>query len=116
MGLSSCGLAAGEISVAKLRTRSHARSCERTERPTEKRFLACFSRSVGYNTNMNQQEYDLALTAKADRWVAACGGMEVSFLHNGTKWLYVWNPATGEHGYLNLDTDIVEVSLDFSQS
>ena len=53
-------------------------------------------------------EYDLALATKADRWVAACGGHEKPFTHNGTEWLYVWNPSTGEHGYLNLGTDIVE--------
>lgn len=53
-------------------------------------------------------EYAQALAEKADRWIPACGGHEESFKHNGTAWLYVWNPATGEHGYLNLQTDIVQ--------
>lgn len=54
------------------------------------------------------QEYDEAVEARADRWVAACGGLEEPFEHQGTRWLYVWNPATGEHGHLNLDTDLVQ--------
>ena len=52
-------------------------------------------------------EYEQALAERADRWVAACGGAEVPFEHQGGSFLYVWNPATGEHGYLNLGTDIV---------
>ena len=42
-----------------------------------------------------------------DRWVNGCGGSERPFLYNGTRWLYVYNPKRHEHGYLNLDTDIV---------
>ena len=44
-------------------------------------------------------------------WQAACGGSEIPFVVNGTRWLYVWNGT--EHGYLNLDTDIVETNRDF---
>lgn len=39
--------------------------------------------------------------------VPACGGLEVPFTFNGARWLYVWDKATGDHGYLNLDTDII---------
>lgn len=56
-------------------------------------------------------EYAQAVAENADRWVAACGGTEVPFAHNGAEWLYVWNPSTGEHGYLNLGTDIVEKEI-----
>ncbi len=52
-------------------------------------------------------EYAQAQAENADRWVAACGGHEEPFTHDGTEWLYVWNPSTGDHGYLNLGTDIV---------
>jgi hypothetical protein len=52
------------------------------------------------------EEYAAALAERADRWVPACGGHEEAFLHNGTRYLYVWNPATEEHAYLNLDTDM----------
>jgi len=46
-------------------------------------------------------------------WVAACGGLEKPMLVNGTRWLYVWNGTTGQHGWLNLDTDIVYTDRDF---
>ncbi len=53
-------------------------------------------------------EYAQALAERADRWVPACGGAEEPFTHEGVRWLYVWNPATGEHAYLNLDTDLAQ--------
>ena len=43
-----------------------------------------------------------------DQWFPACGGKEIEFKHYGTRWLYVYNPVRDEHGYLNLDTDIVQ--------
>jgi hypothetical protein len=57
-------------------------------------------------------EYAEALVSNADRWVPACGGKEAPFTKNGTRWLYVWNPKMGQHGYLNLDSDLVVSSLD----
>ena len=59
-------------------------------------------------------EYTLAVAENADRYVPACGGMETVFQHNGTRWLYVFNPYRRQHGYLNLDTDIVEFEIDFA--
>jgi hypothetical protein len=41
------------------------------------------------------------------RWVVGCGGSEVPFEYWGTRWLYVFQPSSGRHGYLNLDTDVV---------
>lgn len=55
-----------------------------------------------------KDEYSEAARNKDDKWVAACGGNEIEFTHYGTRWLYVYNPARDEHGYLNLDTDIVQ--------
>lgn len=52
-------------------------------------------------------EYAIAIAENADRWIPACGGNEIPFLHNGTEWLYVYNPRTEGHGYLNMGTDIV---------
>lgn len=52
-------------------------------------------------------EYAAAVAERADRWVPACGGQEVEFVHKGRRWLYVFNPATGAHGYLDLDADLV---------
>jgi hypothetical protein len=43
-----------------------------------------------------------------DRWVPACGGQEVPFKsRSGATLLYCWNPKTGEHAYLNCDTDLI---------
>jgi hypothetical protein len=53
-------------------------------------------------------EYRLAMADKVDEWIPACGGHEEPFTVNHTRWQYMYNPATGEHGYLNLDTDIIE--------
>lgn len=40
-------------------------------------------------------------------WVPACGGTEKPFKsRSGVRLHYMWNPGTGEHAYLNLDTDI----------
>ena len=43
----------------------------------------------------------------ADVWRTGCGGTEEPFEYHGTRWLYVFNPAREQHGYLNLDTDVV---------
>lgn len=50
-----------------------------------------------------------ARLAGPDRWVAASGGTEEPFTRNGVRYLYVWNAHTGDHAYLNLDTDIIDV-------
>ena len=52
-------------------------------------------------------EYQRAVAQRADRWVPACGGNEVPFTAEGSRWLYVFNPATAMHKYLNLDTDLI---------
>ena len=58
-------------------------------------------------------EYLEAVTAKADRWVPANGGLEEPCTaKSGREVLYVYNPATGQHGYLDLDTDIVWTGRD----
>ena len=43
-----------------------------------------------------------------DNWVPGCGGTEVPFTYSGVRYLYVWQPSTGKHGWLNMDTDIVQ--------
>ena len=43
-----------------------------------------------------------------DQWVPACGGTETPFKsRSGITMLYCWNPATRDHAYLNVDTDII---------
>ncbi len=41
-------------------------------------------------------------------WYPACGGTEVPFVtRTGKKLLYVWQPSTGNHAYLNCETDLI---------
>ena len=61
-------------------------------------------------------EYDRAVEEKADRWVAACGGVEEPFVHQTRTYLYVFNPASGEHGYLDIGTDIVHNTAPWEKS
>lgn len=45
--------------------------------------------------------------AENGNWFPACGGTEVPFTtRNGFRLLYCWQPPTGRHAYINLDTDI----------
>ena len=61
-------------------------------------------RAAGHITD----EYFDAAINERDTWVAACGGKEEwTPSRSGRMYLYVWNPATGEHGWLN-QSDIVE--------
>ena len=41
-------------------------------------------------------------------WFPACGGTEVPFTtRTGRRLLYCWQPSTGRHAYLDLDTDLI---------
>lgn len=43
-----------------------------------------------------------------DNWYPASGGTEEPFItRNRYRLLYCWQPSTGKHAYLNLDTDII---------
>ena len=43
-----------------------------------------------------------------DNWVPACGGTEVPFKsRSGRRLQYVWQPSTGYHAYLDVDSDII---------
>jgi len=43
-----------------------------------------------------------------DSWVPACGGLEVPFKsRSGKRLQYVWQPSTGQHAYLDVDSDII---------
>ena len=45
---------------------------------------------------------------KNDSWVPACGGTEVPFKsRSGKRLQYVWQPSTGHHAYLDVDSDII---------
>lgn len=52
-------------------------------------------------------EYSQAAEKLDDRWVAGGGGKETPFTYNNKRWLYVYNHKTREHGFLDMDSDIV---------
>ena len=56
-----------------------------------------------------KREYAEALEHLSDRWVPGANGNEVPCLRGGRWMLYVFNPATRQHGWLDLATDVVEV-------
>ena len=46
--------------------------------------------------------------AEQGPWLPACDGTEVPFVtRTGYRLLYCYQPSTGKHAYINLDTDIV---------
>lgn len=46
--------------------------------------------------------------AEQGNWIPACGGTEVPFLtRTGKRLLYVYQPSTGRHAYLDLGTDLI---------
>lgn len=48
------------------------------------------------------------LESKSDNWIPANGGTEEPFIaKNGRRLLYCWQPLTGNHAYLDCDTDIM---------
>ena len=50
---------------------------------------------------------DAARKAQGD-WYPACGGTEVPFrTRSGRKLLYCWQPSTGNHAYLDCETDLI---------
>jgi len=64
-------------------------------------------RDLDAKLQQQRLQYLRAVAARSDEWVAACGGNETDFTYGGTRWLYVFNPAKQQHGWLNLDTDVV---------
>jgi len=64
---------------------------------------------------MTRKSLSLADRLAADRakrenspWIVAAGGKEEPFIaRSGARLIYVWQPATGKHAYLNLGTDII---------
>jgi hypothetical protein len=43
-----------------------------------------------------------------DNWIPACGGTEEPFVsRSGKRLQYVWQPSTGQHAYLDLDSDTI---------
>ena len=48
------------------------------------------------------------MSTNEGNWFPANGGTETEFkTRSGRRLLYVWQPTTGNHAYLDLDSDII---------
>ena len=57
---------------------------------------------------IDKHNKDTKENIKNDNWVPACGGLEVPFKsRSGKRLQYVWQPSTGHHAYLDVDSDII---------
>jgi hypothetical protein len=57
---------------------------------------------------IESEKKSLAEQETNNNWVPACGGTEVPFKsRSGKRLQYVWQPSTGHHAYLDLDSDII---------
>lgn len=58
-------------------------------------------------SNLAQAIDKAAVIANNGPWIAASGGTEQPFTSRcGRRLLYCWQPTTGRHAYLDLDSDI----------
>lgn len=57
---------------------------------------------------LNEQLEARAAKANNGDWFPACGGTEVPFeTRNRRRLLYVWQPSTGKHAYLDMGSDFI---------
>lgn len=55
-------------------------------------------------------EYKQAVDSRLDMWVRANGGSEeVTLARDGNRYVYVYNPYLDLHGWICVDTDIVQL-------
>jgi hypothetical protein len=55
-----------------------------------------------------KEKKQLAENKLNDNWIPACGGTEEPFVsRSGKRLQYVWQPSTGQHAYLDLDSDTI---------
>ncbi|MGH7164985.1 MAG: hypothetical protein ACREIS_05605 [Nitrospiraceae bacterium] len=64
---------------------------------------------MAWDTAAAKEQYRVAVEELADRWVPACGGLESPSDTSHGRYLYVFNPGRALHGWLNLETDIVQM-------
>ena len=56
----------------------------------------------------DKHKTEVAKCSQDDSWLPACGGTELPFKsRSGKRLQYVWQPSTGQHAYLDLDSDII---------
>ena len=57
---------------------------------------------------VEQENKRVRESADNDNWIPACGGTEEPFVsRSGKRLQYVWQPSTGQHAYLDLDSDTI---------
>ena len=57
---------------------------------------------------IDKHNKEMEKNIKLDSWVPASGGTELPFKsRSGKRLQYVWQPSTGQHAYLDLDSDII---------
>lgn len=57
---------------------------------------------------VHQNEQGYVIVQDSSDWVPASGGTETPFFaRSGARLLYVWQPSTGSHAYLNVETDMI---------
>lgn len=57
---------------------------------------------------IDEHNKELRENIKDDSWVPACGGTETPFKsRSGRRLQYVWQPSTGQHAYLDVDSDTI---------
>jgi hypothetical protein len=60
------------------------------------------------NDLIAEEKKQLAENKLNDNWLPACGGTEEPFVsRSGKRLQYVWQPSTGHHAYLDLDSDLI---------
>lgn len=65
---------------------------------------------IALANNMNLTDILIAsdLARKQGDWQPANGGTEEPFVtRSGKRLLYCWQPSTGDHAYLDLDSDLI---------
>ncbi len=64
--------------------------------------------TVTLQTLIDITEQERIKNLQNDSWVPACGGTEIPFKsRSGKRLQYVWQPSTGQHAYLDVDSDII---------
>jgi hypothetical protein len=57
---------------------------------------------------IDKHNKEMEKSIKLDSWVPASGGTELPFKsRSGKRLQYVWQPSTGQHAYLDVDSDVI---------
>jgi hypothetical protein len=63
---------------------------------------------LNHNREVSKMEWTGILNPAQGDWYPANNGTETPFVsRNGKRLLYVWQPRTGKHAYLDLGSDVI---------